>query len=155
MSQNQQRSNAMPAGKAWEQCYCRTTNPCVIPLEHLLVRSQRTRPLKLKCWQSSLPATSSTNTYMQYKKVVLETDHKPLQAISTMPLSQALLRLHKMLLNLRGYDVEIRYNPGCKEVLADTLSRAGTVKLMKNSRKSTWSCLYRRSGMKSSRKRPK
>ena len=29
-----------------------------------------------------------------------------------------------MLLNLRGYDVEIRYIPGCKQVLADTLSRA-------------------------------
>mgnify|MGYP000347381209 CR=1 FL=1 len=49
-----------------------------------------------------------------------------------------------MLLNLRGYGVEIRYNPGCKEVLADTLSQAGTVKLMKNSRRSTWSCLYQR-----------
>ena len=29
-----------------------------------------------------------------------------------------------MLLNLRGYDVEIRYIPGCKQVLADTPSRA-------------------------------
>ena len=29
-----------------------------------------------------------------------------------------------MLLNLRGYDVEIRYIPGCKQVLAGTLSRA-------------------------------
>ena len=29
-----------------------------------------------------------------------------------------------MLLNLRGYDVEIRYIPGCKQVLAHTLSRA-------------------------------
>lgn len=29
-----------------------------------------------------------------------------------------------MLLNLRGYDVEIRYNPGCQQVLADTLSQA-------------------------------
>ena len=30
-----------------------------------------------------------------------------------------------MLLSLRCYDVEIRYLPGCKQVLADTLSRAG------------------------------
>ena len=29
-----------------------------------------------------------------------------------------------MLLNLRRYDVEIRYIPGCRQVLADTLSRA-------------------------------
>ena len=29
-----------------------------------------------------------------------------------------------MILNVRGYDVTIRYLPGCKRVLADTLSRA-------------------------------
>ena len=29
-----------------------------------------------------------------------------------------------MLLTLRSYDVEIRYIPGCKQVLADTLSPA-------------------------------
>ena len=29
-----------------------------------------------------------------------------------------------MFLNVRGYDVEIRYIPGCRQVLADTLSRA-------------------------------
>ena len=54
--------------------------------------------------------------YIYRKSVVVETDHKPLQAISTKPLSQAPLRLQRMLLNLRGYDVEIRYNPGCKQV---------------------------------------
>ena len=29
-----------------------------------------------------------------------------------------------MILNVRGYDVEIRYVSGCKQTLADTLSRA-------------------------------
>ena len=43
--------------------------------------------------------------YIYGKSVVGETDHKPLQAISTKPLSQAPLRLQRMLLNLRGYDV--------------------------------------------------
>ena len=62
--------------------------------------------------------------YIYGKSVVVEKDHKPLQVISTKPLSQAPLRLQRMLLNLRGYDVEIRYVPGCKQVLADTLSRA-------------------------------
>ncbi|CAB4042528.1 Hypothetical predicted protein, partial [Paramuricea clavata] len=33
------------------------------------------------------------------------------------------LRL-QMILNVRGYDVEIRYIPGCKQILADFLSRA-------------------------------
>ena len=56
--------------------------------------------------------------------MVVETDHKPLQAISSKPLSQVPLRLQKMILNVRGYDVEIRYIPGCRQVLADTLSRA-------------------------------
>ena len=62
--------------------------------------------------------------YIYGKIVVVETDHKPLQAISTKPLPRAPLSLQRMLLNLRGYDDEIRYIPGCKQVLADTLSRA-------------------------------
>ena len=62
--------------------------------------------------------------YIYGRSVLVETDHKPLQAISTKPLSQVPLRLQKMILNVRGYDVEIRYIPGCKQVLADNLSRA-------------------------------
>ena len=62
--------------------------------------------------------------YMYGRSVVIETGHKPLQAISTKPLSQVPLRLQKMILNVRGYDVEIRYIPGSKQVLADTLSWA-------------------------------
>ena len=62
--------------------------------------------------------------YIYGRSVTIETDHKPLQAISTKPLSQVPLRLQKMILNVRGYDVEIRYIPGSKQVLADTLSRA-------------------------------
>ena len=62
--------------------------------------------------------------YIYGRSVVIETDHKPLQAISTKPLSQVPLRLQKMILNVHGYDVEIRYIPGSKQVLADTLSRA-------------------------------
>ena len=62
--------------------------------------------------------------YIYGRSVTIETDHKPLQSISTKPLSQVPLRLQKMILNVRGYDVEIRYIPGSKQVLADTLSRA-------------------------------
>ena len=58
------------------------------------------------------------------RSVTVETDHKPLQAISTKPLSQVPLRLQKMIINVGGYDVEIRYIPGSKQVLADSLSRA-------------------------------
>ena len=69
-------------------------------------------------------ACRNFHQYIYGKSVVVDPDHKPLQEISTKPLSQAPLRLQRMLLNLRGYDVEIRYLPGCKQVLADTLSRA-------------------------------
>ena len=59
--------------------------------------------------------------YGRLRSVVVETDHKPLQAISSKQLSQVPLTLQKMILNVRGYDVDI---PGCRQVLADTLSRA-------------------------------
>ena len=62
--------------------------------------------------------------YIYGRSIVLETDHKPLQAISTKSLLQVPSRLQKMILNLRGYDVEVRDIPGCKQVLADTLSQA-------------------------------
>ena len=62
--------------------------------------------------------------YIYGRSVMIETDNKPLQAINTKPLSQVPLSLQKMILNVRGYDVEIRYIPGGKQVLADTLSLA-------------------------------
>ena len=49
-----------------------------------------------------------------HNRNVVESDHKPLQAICTKPLSQVPLRLQKMILNVRGYDVGVRYIPGCK-----------------------------------------
>ena len=58
--------------------------------------------------------------YIYDRIVVVETDHKPLQAISTEPLSsQVPLRLQKMILTVRGYDKEVCYIPGCKHVLVD------------------------------------
>ena len=50
--------------------------------------------------------------YIYGRSVVVESDHKPLQAISSKPLSQVPLRLQKMVLDVHGYDVEIRYVPG-------------------------------------------
>ena len=64
--------------------------------------------------------------YIYDRSVVVETDHKPLQAIRSKPLSQVTLRL-QMILNVPGYDVEIRYIPRCEQVLADTLSRASSL----------------------------
>ena len=62
--------------------------------------------------------------YIYGRSVVIETNHKPLRAISSKPLTQIPLRLQKMILNVRGYDVAISYIPGYKQVLSETLSRA-------------------------------
>ena len=62
--------------------------------------------------------------YVYGRKVVLWSDHKPLEIISKKPLSTAPKRLQRLLLRLQQYAVEIRYKPGPEMFLADTLSRA-------------------------------
>ena len=62
--------------------------------------------------------------YVYGRKVVLWSDHKPLETISKKPLATAPKRLQRLLLRLQQYDVEIRYKPGPEMYLADTLSRA-------------------------------
>jgi hypothetical protein len=56
--------------------------------------------------------------------VEVETDHKPLEAITKKHLSMAPPRLQRMLLRLQRYDFIAKYKPGKEMVLADTLSRA-------------------------------
>ena len=62
--------------------------------------------------------------YVYGRKVVLWSDHKPLEIISKKPLATAPKRLQRLLLRLQQNDVEIRYKPGPELYLADTLSRA-------------------------------
>ena len=62
--------------------------------------------------------------YVYGRKVVLWSDHKPLETISKKPLATAPKCLQRLLLRLQQYDVEIRYKPGPEMYLADTLSRA-------------------------------
>ena len=58
------------------------------------------------------------------RRVVLWSDHKPLETICKKPLASAPKRLQRLLMTLQQYDVEIRYKPGPEMYLADTLSRA-------------------------------
>ena len=58
------------------------------------------------------------------RKVLVESDHKPLQSIWCKPLHQAPARLQRLLLNLQKYDLDIFYKPGKYMFLADTLSRS-------------------------------
>ena len=58
------------------------------------------------------------------RSVVVNSDHKPLEAITKKSLDKAPKRLQGMLLRALAYDVEVKYMEGKKMFLADTLSRA-------------------------------
>ena len=62
--------------------------------------------------------------YIFGREVVVESDHKPLQAIYTKPLLAAPMRLQSMLLKLQPYDMNIVYKPGKDLLIGDALSRA-------------------------------
>ena len=64
------------------------------------------------------------NQYTYAYHVEVETDHKPLEAITKKHLSMAPPRLQRMLLCLQRYDFTAKYKPGKEMVLPDTLSRA-------------------------------
>ena len=69
-------------------------------------------------------ACEKFNQYIYGKKVSVQTDHKPLEAIKSKPLHKAPPRLQRMLLRLQKYDLDLKYIPGKFMYVADTLSRA-------------------------------
>lgn len=68
-------------------------------------------------------ACERLHVYTFGRKVTVHTDHKPLAAIITKPISQAPPRLQRMLLRLRTYDVDIQYVGANRVLISDTLSR--------------------------------
>ena len=62
--------------------------------------------------------------YIYGRTVVVETDHKPLEAIVTKPLYRAPIRLQRMLLRLQQYDISVVHKPGKQMYIADAISRA-------------------------------
>ncbi len=60
------------------------------------------------------------------RNVNVITDHKPLIAITSKPLSSAPKRLQNLLLRAQQYDFKLEWKPGKDIPLADTLSRAPT-----------------------------
>ena len=56
--------------------------------------------------------------------ITIQSDHKPLAAISNKPLRSASKRLQGMLLKVQKYDLTIIYKPGPEMYLTDTLNRA-------------------------------
>ena len=64
------------------------------------------------------------NQYVYGRPVTVNSDHKPLEAITKKPLRNAPKRLQGMLLKTQKYDITVVYKPGIEMYLADTLSRA-------------------------------
>lgn len=62
--------------------------------------------------------------YIYGREVVLETDHKPLIAISTKALGDAPPRIQRLMLRLQKYSLTFEFTPGKHLVMADALSRA-------------------------------
>ena len=57
-------------------------------------------------------------------KVLVETDHKPLESILCKPLHQAPARLQRMIMSIQKYPINVHYKPGKQLFIADTLPRA-------------------------------
>jgi hypothetical protein len=52
----------------------------------------------------------------------VQSDHKPLEAITTRLIGKAPACLQRMLLQIQKYDIHIVYTPGKDMLIADTLS---------------------------------
>ena len=77
--------------------------------------------------KETLAIVFALNKFHQYvfgKKIIIESDHKPLENIVVKPLCNAPKRLQGMLLNILQYDVKIIHKKGKEMYLADTLSRS-------------------------------
>ena len=61
--------------------------------------------------------------YTYGRRVIVDSDHKPLETIFGKPLAAAPRRLQKMFMRLQLYDIDIQYKKGSELYLADTLSR--------------------------------
>ena len=61
--------------------------------------------------------------YVYGHKIMVQTDHKPLESIMKKPLGLAPPRLQRMLLQLQRYDLEVHHVPGKNIPVADVLSR--------------------------------
>ena len=71
--------------------------------------------------------------YLYGKKVIVETDHKPLITIINNPLCKAPARCQRLLLRLQAFDLQPKYVPGKYMYISDMLSRAVRPSVVKTS----------------------
>ena len=64
------------------------------------------------------------NQFVYGNDIVVQSDHKLLEAIMTKPLSQAPPRIQRLLIKLQKYNLTVQFVPGKLMFIADTLSRA-------------------------------
>ena len=62
--------------------------------------------------------------YIYGRRVVVQSDHKPLEAIFQKSIAATTPRLQRMLLRLLEYNINVQYTPGKDMLIADTLSRS-------------------------------
>ena len=61
--------------------------------------------------------------YLYGRKVIVETDHSPLEQIFKKNIAEAPARLQRLLLRCMKFDITVRYKAGKSIPVADTLSR--------------------------------
>ena len=63
------------------------------------------------------------HTYLYTRPFIIISDQIPVKTICAKPIHAAHLRLQRMLLQIQGYNFNVKYRPGKTMVLADTLTR--------------------------------
>ena len=71
-------------------------------------------------------AATNFHHFIYGTEAEVESDHKPLESIMLKPLHQVSPRMQMMLLKLLKYNLTVKYVPGSRLYIADTLSRAYT-----------------------------
>ena len=79
--------------------------------------------MKRKCWRYFGCEHFHQYLYGQ-KEVIVESDHKPLQARLQTTIHQAPLRLQSMILRGKPYAIKVEYTPRSHLIIADALKRA-------------------------------
>ena len=104
-------------------CLIQEGHPVVYASRSLTVAEQHYAQIE-KELLAKVFACGRFNQFIYGKQVTVESDYKPLEAITTKPLSQAPPRIQRLLIRLQKCQPMVKYVPGKFLFIADTLSRA-------------------------------